>query len=128
MMVFSTSIYAQKSDDIIGKYRLPNGLDIEIFKNENKYSGKIIAIGVGNEPLDVKNPDKSLRDEPLLRKVILTGLEFDEEEGEWNNGTMYGPEKGVYFNVKITEIKEKEIVVIGSKMVFRKTLSWEKIL
>ncbi len=127
-MVLPTLIFAQKPDDIIGKYRLPNGLDIEIFKNDNKYFGKVIALGDNSEMLDVNNPDKSQRGELLLGKVIITGLEFDFENGEWNNGKMYEPEKGMYFNLKVTEIKEKEIVVVGSKMIFWKTLSWEIIL
>lgn len=40
---------------------------------------------------------------------------------------MYGPEKGMTFNLKVTEMRDNEIVVVGSKYVFWKTLVWEKI-
>ena len=33
--------YAQQTDVIIGKYHLPNDLDVEIFKDQGKYFGKI---------------------------------------------------------------------------------------
>ncbi len=131
ILIFSTSvIFAQQADDVIGKYRLPNKLDIEIFKKNNKYLGKIIALngyenGTKN---DFKNPDKSKRNDPLIGKVIIENLEFDSEEKEWVNGSMYGPEKGMLFKLKVTEIKQNEIEVVGSKYFFRKTLKWKKLI
>ncbi len=62
ILVFSISvIFAQQADDVIGKYRLPNNLDIEIFKENKKYLGKIVALnGYENGVTkDFKNPDKS---------------------------------------------------------------------
>ena len=130
ILVFSASgVFAQQAEDVIGKYRLPNNLDIEIFKDENKYFGKIVALnGYENgETKDFKNPDKSKRNEFLLGKVIIENLELDKEKKQWINGSMYGPEKGMVFNLKITEIKQNEIVVVGSKYFFRKTIKWEKL-
>jgi hypothetical protein len=40
---------------------------------------------------------------------------------------MYGPEKGIVLNLKVTEMHDDEIVVTGSKYFFRKTLRWKKI-
>ncbi len=121
--------FAQKADDIIGKYHLPNDLDIEIFKYKNKFYGKIIALNKyeNGQTKDCKNPDKSKHNDLLLGKVIIMGLEFDNDDKEWINGEMYGPEKGMMFNLKITEIREKEIEVIGSKYFFRHTLKWQKL-
>ena len=130
ILIFSTSvIFAQQADDVIGKYRLPNNLDIEIFKNNNKYLGKIVALnGYENgETKDFKNPDKSKRNELLLGKVIIKDLEFDKEDKEWVNGSMYGPEKGMVFNLNITEIRDNEIEIVGSKYFFRRTLEWKKL-
>jgi uncharacterized protein (DUF2147 family) len=129
-LLFITAIAtAQKADDIIGKYHLPNKLDVEIYKTGNSYSGKIIALnGFENgQTTDVKNPDKSKRDTPLLGKVIITNLQFDKEEKQWINGTMYGSEKGMDINLKITEMNGKEITVIGSKFILWKTLKWTRI-
>ncbi len=130
-ILFSANLlFAQNADDIIGKYHLPNKLDIEIVKYKGKYYGRIIALnGYENgQTKDYKNPDKSKRDDLLLNKVIIGSLEFDKEEKEWINGKMYGPEKGMIFNLKITEIRDNEIEVVGSKYLFWRTMVWEKLL
>ncbi len=41
--IFTSILFAQQADMIIGKYSLPNKLDIEIFEDNGKYFGKIIA-------------------------------------------------------------------------------------
>jgi len=128
--IFCVSIiYAQQADDIVGKYHLPNKLDVKIYKNNNKYYGKIIALNgfEGGQVKDFKNPDKSKHNDHLLGKVIIENLEFDEEGKEWINGSMYGPEKGMIFNLKIAELRETEIEVVGSKYFFWHTLNWKKI-
>ena len=130
VLVFFTSVvFAQQSDDVIGEYRLPNNLDVQIFKENNKFFGKIIALNNYEDGVtkDFKNPDKAKQNELLMGKVIIKDLEFDAEDKIWINGSMYGPEKGMVFNLKITEIREKEIVIVGSKYIFKKTLEWQKL-
>ena len=121
--------FAQKADDLIGKYRLPNKLDIEIFKENGKYFGKIIALRDFEEgqTTDIHNSDISKQNTPLIGMQIINKLEYDSKEKQWVNGSMYGPEKGMTFNLKVIEMREKEIVVVGSKYFFWKTLVWEKI-
>jgi hypothetical protein len=121
--------FAQKADDIIGKYHLPNKLDIQIFKYKDKYYGKIIALnGYEDDQLkDYKNPDKSKQNDLLLGKIIITNLVYNTSEKKWVNGTMYGPEKGMFFNLKVNKISSSEIEVIGSKYLFWHTLVWEKL-
>jgi len=124
-----SSVFAQQADKIIGKYRLPNKLDIEIFKEDGKYFGKIIGLNdyQDGQLKDINNPEESKRDEPLLGKVIIKNLEYDFKEEKWLNGSMYGPEKGMVFNLKITEVGKNEIEVVGSKYFMWRTLKWEKI-
>jgi len=121
--------FAQKADALIGKYRLPNKLDVEIFKENGKYYGKIIALRDFEEgqTTDINNPDQSKQNIALIGLQIINDLEYDIEENKWLNGKMYGPEKGMVFNLKVIEMKDNEIVVVGSKYVFWKTLVWEKI-
>ena len=123
------SSIAQKANDIVGKYHLPNDLDIEIYKKGEKYFGVIIALNgyQDGQTIDYKNPDDSKQNTPLLGMVIIRGLVFNEDSKEWVNGSMYGPEKGMVFNLKITEIRESEIEVVGSKYFFWHTLTWLKL-
>lgn len=125
----SSYTYAQQADEIIGKYHLPNDLDVEIFKDNEKYVGKIIALNnfKDGQKTDVNNPEESEKNKALLGKTIIQDLEYNSEKNQWLNGIMYGPEKGMVFNLKITEIREKEIEVVGSKYVMWRTLQWEKI-
>lgn len=129
-IVFISAItFAQKENDIIGKYRLPNNLDIEIFKNDGKYYGKIIGFEnfYEGQKNDINNPDASKQNNPLMGMVIIWGLEFDRHKKQWVDGKMYGPEKGMVFNLKVTGIDKNEITVVGSKYIFWKTLKWRKI-
>ena len=129
LLITASVIFAQKADDIIGKYHLPNKLDVRIYKLGNKYYGKIVALnGFENgQTTDINNDDESSRQEPLIGMVIIKGLEFNSEDKEWINGKMYGPEKGMFFNLKVTKMREKEIEVVGSKYFFWHTLVWKKI-
>lgn len=121
--------YAQKADDIIGKYHLPNKIDVEIFKHNNKYYGKIIKLNnfEGGQKMDVNNPEKSKQKDLLLEKIIIKNLVFDNAEKQWINGTMYGAEKGMIFNFKITALRDNEIEIVGSKYFFWRTLIWKTI-
>ena len=129
IVIFTSMLFAQQADIIVGKYRLPNKLDVEIFENSGKYFGKIIALnGFENGQLkDVKNPDRSQRNGLLLGKLIIKDLEYDQDEEKWINGSMYGAEKGLYFNLLIAEVRENEISVVGSKFVMKKSLEWKKL-
>ncbi|MCD4729224.1 MAG: DUF2147 domain-containing protein [Bacteroidales bacterium] len=129
IVFFTTYTFAQQADEIIGKYHLPNDLDVEIFKYNGKYFGEIIALNgyEDGQTNDIKNPDKSKHNEPLIGKVIINNLEFDKDEKEWVNGSMYGPEKGMIFNLKIIEIRLNEVEVVGSKFFFWKTIEWERL-
>ncbi len=126
-----TSIYAfaQQADEIVGKYKLPNGLNIEIFKDGETFSGKIIALNNfdDGQTKDVNNPNESKQNDPLLGMVIIHNLEFNTEKKQWVNGKMYGPEKGMIFNLKVTKMLQKQIEVVGSKYFFWRTMKWDKI-
>ena len=126
LLIIVSVAFAQKADDIIGKYHLPNKLDVKIFKYKNKYYGKIIALNCfeNGETTDSNTNDKT---KPLIGMIIIRGLEFSEKEKQWINGKMYGPEKGIFFDLKVTEIHPQDIKVVGSKYFFWKTLVWKKI-
>ena len=127
--LFSGSLFSQKGDDLAGKYRLPNGLDVQLFKTGDSWSGKIIALNdfKDGQSRDIKNPDKARRQDPLIGKVIIKDLRYDKEAKEWNGGTMYAPEKGMEFSLKVTEVRDDGIEVVGSKLIMHKTLFWKRL-
>lgn len=129
ILLFTGFSFAQNADVILGKYLLPNDLEVELFKEDGKYFGKIVGLNnyQDGEKNDVKNSDQAKRSEPLMGKVIIKNLEYDSEEKIWINGEMYGPDRGINVNLKITEVKENEIVIIGSKYIMRKTMEWKRI-
>ena len=128
-LLITSITFAQQADDLIGKYHLPNELDVEIYKSGDKYFGKIIALNNfrDGQTKDIENPDDSKHNDLLIGKTILKDLEFDNEEKQWINGSIYSPEKGIVANFKVNEIRETEIEVVGSKYIMWYTLEWQKI-
>ncbi len=125
LMVTATT--AQNADSILGTYHLPNNLDVKIYKQGQKYYGKIIALT--NDKTGAKNiqgTDRIPQDRSLIGKVIIKDLEYDKDNNEWINGVMYAPGKDMYFNLKVTEVHPDYIVVVGSKFILRKTLVWKR--
>lgn len=129
ILLFTGFSSAQDADVIIGKYLLPNDLEVELFKQDGKYFGKIVGLNnyQDGEKYDVKNWDSSKRKDLLLGKLIIKNLEYDAEEKIWVDGEMYGPDKGINVNLEITEVRETEIIIIGSKFIMRKTMAWKRI-
>ena len=115
--------------EIVGRYRLPNQLEIEIYPAEQGYAGKIVALNnfEKGQTKDVKNRDKNEREKPLLGKVIIENLTYDANSGQWNGGTIYAPEKGMTVNLKVKSVNDSIAVAEGSKLLFKKTINWAKI-
>ncbi len=87
------------TDDIIGVWIDASGqAQLRIYKEGNKYFGKIVWLKVPNNPktgspkLDFNNPDKQLQSKPLIGLQILRDFVYDK--GEWNSGRIYDPTNG----------------------------------
>lgn len=115
--------------EIVGRYRLPNQLEIEIYPTEKGYAGKIVALNdfEKGQTKDVNNGDKKEREKPLLGKVIIEKLTYDADSKQWSGGTMYAPEKGMNVNLKVKSVNDSVAVAEGSKLLFKKTINWERI-
>ncbi|NOQ26343.1 MAG: DUF2147 domain-containing protein [Bacteroidales bacterium] len=134
ILLFVTLISFKTSNDsadkIIGKWILPDNIKIEMYKENNKYFGKIIDIsGFKNGQIrDIKNPDKNKQNDKLLGKIIISNLEYDPKLKKWINGTIYAPQKGIELNLKINYAKENELEAEASKLFFWKSIVWVKLL
>ncbi len=129
LILIASITFAQQADDIIGKYRLPNNLDVEIYKSGQKYFGKIIALNNfrDGQIKDIENPDDSKHNDNLIGKIILKDLEFNTEDKQWFNGNIYSSEKGIIADFKVTDMRETKIEVVASKYVFWRTLERQKL-
>jgi uncharacterized protein (DUF2147 family) len=70
----------------------------EIFENQGKLSGKIIAMREprtpeGKDKTDIHNPDASKRERPIIGLVFLSGF-TQKSDTRWENGTIYDPKSG----------------------------------
>jgi uncharacterized protein (DUF2147 family) len=126
-------IYSQSEVDRITGVWLNNlgNAEVEIFKRDGKFFGKIVWIKVPNDmdinlAKDKNNPDPSLRSRKILELEILTDLAY--ENGAWIDGKLYSPEKGQTVDCKV-EISDdnKTLFVKASKGIFSKTLEWKKV-
>jgi uncharacterized protein (DUF2147 family) len=87
-------------DQILGTWlNEDKDANVEIYKENNKFFGKIIWLKDPNETdtglpkVDDKNPDLAMQTRPVLGLVILKNFVFDGEE-EWEDGTIYDPKNG----------------------------------
>ena len=70
----------------------------EIFENQGKLSGKIIALKEpqtpeGKEKLDIHNPDPAKRERPIVGLVFMSGFSR-KSDARWEDGTIYDPKTG----------------------------------
>ncbi|MGM9740352.1 MAG: DUF2147 domain-containing protein [Candidatus Cryptobacteroides sp.] len=105
MIMSAAAMSAQNADAILGTFLSENGTGkIKVTKAEGKYTGTLIWTK-DEGALDVKNPDKSLRNKVLAGKVILKDMCWDADKREWRGGTIYDPESG---NTYKATVKLKE--------------------
>lgn len=102
----SLSGYTQGKDAILGKWINSTGeAHVLISKRSDKYFGKIVWIKnpkgtEGTVKTDLKNPDASLRKQPILGMEILKNFVYDG--GKWTDGTIYDPKSGKTYSCNMT--------------------------
>src|SRR5687767_6259017 len=98
LIVTALPCFSQQPDHILGVWANGSGKgQIQIYKQNNKYYGKIIWLQqpydeTGKPKIDKKNPDENLRARPLMGMVMLRDFKFEDEE--WSGGKIYNPTDG----------------------------------
>jgi uncharacterized protein (DUF2147 family) len=135
MVVFSTTIFAQNADDIIGVWWNDiKSSKIKIEKKDGKYIGTIVYIipekYVNGAPdKDTKNPDENLRSRSLLNLQILSELIYNAKDKEWSNGSIYDPKSGKTYDCYVwlegKDTLQLKGYVAGIRMIGRKS-AWTR--
>ncbi|MDA3953379.1 MAG: DUF2147 domain-containing protein [Bacteroidales bacterium] len=118
-----------KQDEIIGKWLLPDGIELEIFKTGNTYEGKIVELHNFNngQTKDIYNTNKLKKQDLLIGKIIMQNLMYDAKRMKWISGTIYNPGKGITANLEIVEVSIDNLTAIGSKLLFSKEVKWTRV-
>jgi uncharacterized protein (DUF2147 family) len=107
------------TDSIIGNWKTKDGKGIiQIYKNADKYQGKIIWLKEPNDPktgkpqLDIQHPDKQNHNRPVLGLVNMWGFKYSAEN-EWSAGKIYDPESGKTYSCKLSLSSTDKLKVRG---------------
>ena len=130
----SSKSISPNPDAIVGNWKNGEGTGIiQIYKNGEKYQGKIIWLKEPNDPetgkpkLDKHHPDAKNHSRPLMGLVNMWGFSYNGDN-EWNGGKIYDPKNGKTYSCKITLASPTTIKVrgyIGVSMIGR-TDTWTK--
>lgn len=80
---------------------------IQIYKQGDRYFGKIIWLKEPNDPLtnkpkmDTKNSNVALRARPIMGLNVMKSFEYDGGN-VWDEGKIYNPEDGKEYSCKMT--------------------------
>ena len=104
----------------------------EIYKCGDKLCGKITTLKEplrnGKPKVDENNPDKKLRNRPLLGMQFMKGFEYDGDN-KWDDGTIYDPESGKTYScyMKMTGKDKMEVKgYIGISLIGR-SQNWTRV-
>ena len=135
LFILSANIlFAQNSEDILGVWLNEEAdAQIEVFKENDKYFGKIVWLKNakhenGDWMLDIKNPDEELRSRRKLGMTIMQNLVWDNRDKEWNDGKIYDAREGDTYSL-YAKTNGMDILnlrgYIGFSL-FGKTTSWTR--
>ena len=105
---------------------------IQMYKaTDGKFYGKIVWLKVpevdGKPKVDIHNPDKTRRNDPIMGLLLLKGFKKNGDK-EYTDGTIYDPKNGKTYKCIITPKGEKLDLrgYIGFSFIGRTTV-WTKV-
>ena len=129
------NIQAQiNTDDITGIWQTAGGdaaAKIQIYKSGQKYYGAIVWLKSPDENgvrrIDIHNPDKSKRNDPIVGLVIMRDFRFNGKD-EWENGKIYDPRSGNTYSSYITLKNQNTLKITGyiGIPLFGRTETWTR--
>lgn len=137
MASFKKSV-SNGADNIVGKWIASDdkNLIVQVYRTGNEYKASIVWFDdsdVKTKPMaarcDTKNPDKNLRTRKLIGLDVLSGLTYNADDDEWQDGHIYDPSSGKEYNAKAWLTSDGNLKVrgywhiqmLGQNMCFSKT-------
>ena len=106
-------------DAIVGVWKTGEGTAmVRIYKNGDKYQGKIVWLKEPNDPetgkpkVDKNHPEESSRTRPILGLVNVWGF-VPTEKNVWEEGSIYDPKNGNTYSCTIKMTSPNSIDVRG---------------
>lgn len=133
--LFSTlNAFADNPDGIVGVWKTGEGTAmVRIYKNGDKYQGKIVWLKEPNDPetgkpkLDKNHPDASVQKRGLLGLINIWGFTY-KDNNTWEEGNIYDPKNGNTYSctMKLTSSNSLEVRgYIGVSLIGR-TDNWTR--
>ena len=117
-----TSSFTNLSDNpdaIVGVWKTGEGnAMVRIYKNGEKYQGKIVWLKEPNDPetgkpkQDKNHPEEATRTRPVLGMINIWGFSY-KETNLWDDGNIYDPKNGSTYSCTIKMINPNTLEVRG---------------
>lgn len=132
-----TGVECRAADRIVGQYLAEgqgNCCKVRIVRDaDGTYSGSVYWIRdsldskTGKLALDVRNPDKSLRNVPLNRVKLFSGLKYNPEKDVWEGAKVYHPVLGVKADAKMWLNEDNDLRLRGTVLGIGMTVTWKRL-
>jgi uncharacterized protein (DUF2147 family) len=97
LLLVGQRLPASDSSSVTGLWKNEDA-SFEVYEENGKLNAKIISLREplapdGRQKTDIRNPDASKHDRPIIGLVFMTGF-TPAGSGKWENGTIYDPKTG----------------------------------
>ena len=131
-LVFMLIVTIGNAQSIVGKWKTIDdntGKErsiVEIYERGGKYFGKIVKLfrEPGEDPDPICDECKGERkDKKVIGMEIITDMEFDQDDNEWEEGEILDPEDGKVYDCKLW-VEEGKLKVRGYLYFLYRTQTW----
>lgn len=135
LVLIPLGLSAQEGDRVMGVWLThDDDCKIRIDKDSaDRYNGTIVWFIDHEEKgqiTDIKNPNKELRNKPLMGLKLLRNFRFNASANRWDDGTIYDPTSGKSYksHLKVSEDSSKLMVrgYVGVSLIGREVV-WSRI-
>lgn len=122
---------------ILGKWESDEkDLIVDVYKQGNAFKAKILwfhddddTITPIDQRVDIKNPNKALRDRKIIGLDVLSGLFYNPRQDKWVNGKIYDSTSGKTWDATVWLSDMNTLNVRGFYIIrlFGKTLNFFRI-